>query len=69
MKAAEFRNMTDDELVHRLQELQREQFNLKFQLATGQLEKIDQLTRVRRDIARAATIQRERQLAGDGGEA
>lgn len=64
MKAGEFRNLTNEELVQSVQDLRRELFNLKFQLSTGQLEKTDRLAQVRGDIARALTILRERQWAG-----
>ncbi len=66
MKAGEIRNLTSEELVQTVRDLKRELFNLKFQLSTGQLEKTDRLAQVRRDVARAMTILRERQLAGTG---
>ena len=64
MKAGELRNLTNEELTQAVRDLRRELFNLKFQLSTGQLEKTDRLAQVRRDIARALTLLRERQLAG-----
>jgi len=63
MKAGELRNLTNEELLQAVRDLRRELFSLKFQLATGQLEKTDRLVHVRRDIARALTLLRERQLA------
>jgi large subunit ribosomal protein L29 len=63
MKAGEVRDLSDDESRARLQELQEELFNLRFQLATGQIENVGRIRTVRRDIARLKTIQRERQLA------
>ena len=62
MKASELRELTDEELRQRGQELAEELFNLRFQLATGQIENIGRISAVRRDMARVKTIQRERQL-------
>jgi large subunit ribosomal protein L29 len=62
MKAEELRELTDEELQRKGQELVEELFNLRFQLATGQIENVGRITAVRRDIARVQTIQRERQL-------
>lgn len=56
MKASETRGMTPDQLTDRLGELKREQFNLRVQQATGQLEKPSRRRQVRRDIARIKTI-------------
>jgi len=63
MKAGELRDLSDDESRAKLKELQEELFNLRFQLATGQIENVGRIRTVRRDIARLKTIQRERQLA------
>ncbi len=63
MKAAELRDLSDDELRRKLRELQEELFNLRFQLATGQIENVSRIRTVRRDIARLQTILRQRQLA------
>jgi large subunit ribosomal protein L29 len=63
MKAAEWRDLGDDELRGKLRELQEELFNLRFQLATGQIENVGRIRTVRRDIARLQTILRQRQLA------
>ncbi|WP_306120239.1 MULTISPECIES: 50S ribosomal protein L29 [unclassified Roseitalea] len=60
MKAADVRAMTADELADKLAELKREQFNLRFQSATGQLENSARVRQVRRDIARIKTIAAER---------
>jgi large subunit ribosomal protein L29 len=62
-KVAEFRAKTDDELSADLGELKREQFNLRFQAATNQLEKASRVREVRRDIARIKTLQTERASA------
>jgi len=61
MKAAELRDLSADELQRKLKELQEELFNLRFQLATGQIENVSRIRTVRRDIARVKTIQRERE--------
>ena len=51
---------TDDQLQHELIELKREQFNLRFQAATNQLEKPSRVTVVRKTIARIKTLQTQR---------
>ncbi|MCW2679495.1 MAG: hypothetical protein JWM62_896 [Frankiales bacterium] len=60
--AAEIRDLNDDELVTRLAESKEELFNLRFQVATGQLDNNRRLHHVRRDIARIYTVMREREL-------
>ena len=60
--AAEIRDLADEELVSRLGEAKEELFNLRFQVATGQLDNNRRLQTVRRDIARIYTIMREREL-------
>ncbi|MFC4290925.1 50S ribosomal protein L29 [Sphingorhabdus arenilitoris] len=62
-KAEDLRVKTDDELSAQLTELKREAFNLRFQAATGQLEKPARVRVVRRDIARIKTLQGERSAA------
>ena len=59
MKASEVRDMTPDQLQDELMKLKKTQFNLRFQGASGQLEKVHQMRQVRRDIARIKTIQRQ----------
>ena len=59
-KAADMRADTDDQLSEKLGQLKREQFNLRFQAATSQLEKASRVKEVRRDIARIKTLQTER---------
>ena len=54
---------TDDQLVEQLAELKREQFNLRFQAATNQMEKPARVREVRRSIARIKTLQGERARA------
>lgn len=56
MKANEMRDMTPDQLRDQLAKLKKEQFNLRFQGATGQLENTSRVKAVRRDIARIYTI-------------
>ena len=59
---AELRELHDEELETRLHEAKQELFNLRFQMATGQLDNNRQLRTVRHDIARIYTILREREL-------
>ena len=59
---AELRELADDELMSRLREAKEELFNLRFQMATGQLDNNRRLRTVRHDIARIYTIMREREL-------
>ncbi|MFG1926261.1 MULTISPECIES: 50S ribosomal protein L29 [Cryptosporangium] len=61
-KAAELRELDDEQLVTRLREAKEELFNLRFQNATGQLDNNRRLQVVRRDIARIYTIMRSREL-------
>ncbi|HKS63803.1 MAG TPA: 50S ribosomal protein L29 [Xanthobacteraceae bacterium] len=56
MKAGDARAMTPDQLSDELMKLKKEQFNLRFQRATGQLENTGRVREVRRDIARVKTI-------------
>lgn len=65
MKANEVRDMTPDQLQDELLKLKKTQFNLRFQGASGQLEKVHQMRQVRRDIARVKTIQRQRQRTAE----
>ncbi|MDO9126894.1 MAG: 50S ribosomal protein L29 [Parvibaculum sp.] len=60
MKASDVRDLTPDQLQDELLKLKKTQFNLRFQGASGQLEKVHQMRQVRRDIARIKTIQRQR---------
>ena len=71
VSTGELREMTEDELVERLRESKEELFNLRFQMATGQLSNNRRLRVVRQEIARVYTVLRERELglaAGPGGE-
>ena len=62
MKASEFRNMATNELEQQVKKLKEELFNLRFQLATGQLDNPARLRQVKKDIARVKTVLREREL-------
>jgi large subunit ribosomal protein L29 len=63
MNAAELRELNDAELANRLREFREELFNLRFQNATGQLDNVTRLNRVKKDIARCETLLREREIA------
>ena len=63
MKAKELKAMNKTELETKVAELKAELFNLRFQLATGQLQNTMQITAVKRDIARAKTILRLKEQA------
>jgi large subunit ribosomal protein L29 len=60
MKASEVHNMKDDELIERIRQTRDEQFGLRLQHATGELENTSQLTAVRRDVARLLTVAKQR---------
>jgi ribosomal protein L29 len=62
VRADEVRELTDEELDRKLAELKEELFNLRFQLATGQLDNPMRIKAVRKDIARIHTVKREREL-------
>lgn len=59
MKIDDVRRLTPDQLSDQLLNLKKEQFNLRFQAATGQTEGVGRVRKVRRDIARVKTIQAE----------
>jgi large subunit ribosomal protein L29 len=61
--AHELRQLDDDELDTRLENARKELFNLRFQVATGRLDNPARIGQVRHDIARALTVQREREIA------
>ncbi|WP_417688758.1 50S ribosomal protein L29 [Roseibium sp.] len=63
MKANDVRAKTLDELRTELEGLKKEQFNLRFQRATGQLENTGRVRQIRRDIARIQTIMREKRVS------
>ncbi len=64
-KAAELRELPDEELVTRIESSKEELFNLRFQMATGQLDNPARLKEVRHDVARLATVLRERQIEAE----
>jgi large subunit ribosomal protein L29 len=64
MKATQVRGMTVDQLNDELIKLKKEQFNLRFQAASGQLENTARVREIRRDIARIQTITRQKAAAG-----
>ena len=69
--AGDLRDLTDTDLADKLRESKEELFNLRFQMATGQLANNRRLRTVRQEIARIYTVLRERELglaAGPGGE-
>ena len=59
-KIADLRSQTVDQLSDELLKLKKEQFNLRFQAATGQMEKTHRVSEVRKDIARLSTLLREK---------
>jgi large subunit ribosomal protein L29 len=63
MPALELLPMGDEELISRLAESRRELLNLRFQLATGQLDNSARIGQVRREVARILTVLREREIA------
>lgn len=62
MKAKELKGLSANELNVRLNDLKNELFNLRFQLATGQLENSSRIKLVKRDIARVKTVMRESEI-------
>jgi large subunit ribosomal protein L29 len=63
MKASEYHNMSDEDLVTNLRDTQKHLFELRFQSATDRLETPSEMRKARREIARIKTIQRQRALA------
>jgi large subunit ribosomal protein L29 len=63
LKSEDLRTMTPDQLDDELLKLKKEQFNLRFQRATGQLANMSRVREVRRDIARVQTIAQAKRLA------
>jgi len=64
MKIKELQEMTTDELNAQLEEIKKEQFNLKLQQVTGQLENPARIKQLRRDVARIRTIQNTKKVEG-----
>lgn len=69
MKAAELRDKTADQLKDEILKLKKEQFNMRFQKATGQLENTARVGKARRDIARMETILNEQAAKARAGRA
>ncbi|RCW63564.1 50S ribosomal protein L29 [Saliterribacillus persicus] len=67
MKANEIRELTTAEIEQKIKSLKEELFNLRFQLATGQLENTARLREVRKSIARMKTVVREREISVNNG--
>lgn len=63
MAKTDFNGQSDDQLVEALGNLKREQFNLRFQAATGQVEKTHRVDEIRKDIARIKTVLRAKAAA------
>jgi large subunit ribosomal protein L29 len=63
VKSAELRELNDAELSNKLRESKEELFNLRFQLATGQLEDFSRINDLRKDVARCNTLLRQREIA------
>ena len=63
MKALELRELDADELAEKLDEAKEELFNLRFQMATNQLDNTARLRQVRREVARISTVIREQEIA------
>ncbi len=63
MKPAEYREMTDEQLMLALKDVQKNLFHLRFQSATERLETPSEILKAKREVARIKTIQRERELA------
>lgn len=62
MKAAAFRDLSSEELRARAQDLREQMLKLRFQKSTGQIESPEMLSSLRRDLARALTVLREREI-------
>lgn len=69
MKSTELRTLSDEELAAKLEEGRAELFNLRFQMATSQLDNTARVTTVKRDIARVQTEIRARQIAAQNAAA
>ena len=65
MKADKIRELTDEELVRKVSDYKEELFNLRFQIATGQLDNPMRIRDVRKNIARCKTVLRQREISGE----
>ncbi|HJF64552.1 50S ribosomal protein L29 [Slackia equolifaciens] len=68
MKAVEIRELSSDDLTAKLKEARAELFNLRFQMATSQLDNTARVKQVKKDIARLLTEQRAREIAASGAQ-
>ena len=68
MKAVEIRELSSDDLTAKLKEARAELFNLRFQMATSQLDTTARVKQVKKDIARLLTEQRAREIAASGAQ-
>ena len=68
MRAADVRSMSVDQMDDQVLKLKKEQFNLRFQRATGQLANTSRVRQIRRDIARLKTVARQKRVAKPPGE-
>ncbi|WP_020476307.1 50S ribosomal protein L29 [Zavarzinella formosa] len=64
-KAADYRNMSEEQLALTLKDIERDLFKLRFQSATDRLETPSEMLKARRSIARIKTVQRQRELANE----
>ncbi len=67
MKAEDIKVMSEDQIADEVAKLKKEQFNLRFQRASGQLENTSRVREVRRDIARVKTVQSQKRNGQDSG--
>ena len=65
MKINEIRNLSDEEIVKQIESAKEELFNLRFNQATGNLEKPSRINELRKQVARMKTVLRERELDGE----
>ena len=65
MRSSEIKDLDNQELADKLKDARTELFNLRFQLATGQLGNIMTIRELKKDIARVKTVMREREIAAD----
>lgn len=65
MKASEIRELSDEDLGAKIEELKEQNFRLRFKLALGNVDTVKQIRAIRKDMARLQTIRRERQMAGE----
>ena len=63
LKGQEVRDLSDEEMVKKLEETKEELFNLRFQNATGQLDNYKRISELKRDVARIKTVMRQREIA------